>query len=141
MKVKNLFIASLLLPLISLTWSCSIIADAEEAVADIEQGQVKTKAYPLTQNEASDIIATAFNEEWPDKEIVPYETLPQSLSIQLRFALDKERIIVQPVGADNDISFVIINRGTAPAVGVPARKKLLSLIEKLASEKVSGKQR
>jgi hypothetical protein len=108
--------------------SCSALEKAESAIADVEQGEVITGAFPITAEQAEKVILSAFKEGWPDKEVMPYAPLSAQYSIKLRFALDREYIVVWPNTNSGTTTFTIINRGTAPLVGVPARKKMLSLI-------------
>lgn len=87
----------------------------------------------LTEEQAVRVVTAAFNEGWPDKEVVPYPDLNAPYSIKLRFALDREHIIVIPNTLGSQTTFSVINRGTAPVVGVPARKELVELINKHAA--------
>jgi len=111
---------------------CSAIEKAENAIADVEQGKVETEVFQLNAAQAESVVLAAFSEGWPDKKVTPYEQLNSKYSIRLRFALDKEYIIVKPSIVENGVSFIVINRGTAPIVGVPARKKMAALIVKHA---------
>lgn len=112
---------------------CSALQKAESAVADVEQGEATTGTFVLTEEQAVRVVTAAFKEGWPDKEVVPYPDLNAPYSIKLRFALDREHIIVIPNTLGSQTTFSVINRGTAPVVGVPARKKLVELINKHAA--------
>ena len=46
---------------------CALVPAAEEAVADVEQGSSETRTYPLSEEQALNVIAGAIAEGWPDK--------------------------------------------------------------------------
>lgn len=123
-----------ILLLSSLLQGCSTLEKAEEMVADIEQVSVETRVFDITPVQAESIIKEAFSEGWPDKELSALDNQENGYEITLWFAIDRERIKAKAVQAEVGYRFEVTNRGTAPVVGVPARKKLLLLIEKHATK-------
>jgi len=108
---------------------CAAVTSMENTVADIEQREAQTQPYPLTESEALSIIRAAFKEGWPDKTLTPLEQGRKGYEITLWFAIDREHVIAEVLPADDGVYFRIINRGTAPVSGIPAREKLTGLIE------------
>ena len=112
---------------------CSLIPKAEEAVADVEQGIAETQVFSITATQADSIIKESFHEGWPDKELKPLGSNKLGYQIELWFAIDREHILAEAIESSDGYSFKVTNRGTAPVVGVPARKKLIDLIKKHAA--------
>lgn len=111
---------------------CGTVRKAEEAVANVEQGSAQTAAFPLDDARARQVIREAIREGWPDEEPQPLDGGRVGYQFQLRFLIDREQIIVEAVPSGGGLAFRVTNRGTAPAVGVPARDKLIGLLEKRA---------
>ena len=123
---------SILLSIILVAISgCSAIHKAEESVADIEQGIAETKIYLVTPLQAEIIIKQSFQEAWPDKAIEPLGANRLGYELQLWFAIDREHILAEAIKSQGGYLFKVTNRGTAPIVGVPARNKLIEVIEKM----------
>jgi hypothetical protein len=112
--------------------ACSAVHRAEEAVADVEQRSSQTEAYALNAESAREVVLGAIREGWPSVEPKSLHDGRIGYEFVLHFAIDRERIIVEALPAGDGHLFQVTNRGTAPAVGVPARKKLISLLEKRA---------
>ncbi len=134
MNTNNIGNAALVLFFSFLIAACSAIESAEESVADAEQGTVESATYSLTQDQALAVIKRSFAEGWPDKELSPLEDGRVGYQIRLWFAIDREHVSAEVVNVSQGrVKFRVINRGTAPARGVPARKELLELIEQEAA--------
>lgn len=108
---------------------CSAIHSAEESFADLEQGIEETRIYKLSAAESEVVIRKSFQQGWADKELIPIDNQNIGYQIKLYFAIDREYISAQAIESTGGYFFRIINRGTAPVVGVPARGKLRELIE------------
>jgi hypothetical protein len=111
---------------------CAAVRSAEEAVADVEQGSAQTRSYPVNEDRAEQIMRDAISEGWPDKTPEPLDDGRLGYTFQLRFAIDREHIIVEAIPTGRGLAFRVTNRGTAPIVGVPARKRLIELLEQRA---------
>lgn len=118
--------------------ACALVPAAEEAVADIEQGASETEVYPLDEDQAIQVLADAISEGWPDKSLERLDDDHPAYRFTLWFAIDRERIIAEALPRENGHAFRVVNRGTAPVVGVPARDKLIPLIEKYAQAASTG---
>jgi len=130
--MRNNFLAVWSLMVIFMIGGCSAIPKAEEAVADVEQGIAETQVFSITATQAESIIKESFHEGWPDKELEPLGPNKLGYQITLWFAIDREHILAEAKKSSDGYSFKVTNRGTAPVVGVPARKKLIELIQKNA---------
>lgn len=126
------FLAVLIFSFLTTIFGCSTIHKAEEAVADVEQGSAQTALFNITPAQADSVIRAAFKEGWPDKDLSTVGEGRIAYQIKLWFAIDREHIIAEAIDSDNGYVFTVINRGTAPVVGVPARNKLVELLEKHA---------
>lgn len=127
--IQRSILAVLLSTLIS---ACALVPAAEEAVADLEQGSSETEVYRLTEEQAVQVIADAIAEGWPDSELERLEDDHPAYRFTLWFVIDRERIVAEALPRGDGYAFRVVNRGTAPVVGVPARDKLIPLIEKYA---------
>ena len=117
---------------------CALVPAAEEAVADVEQGSSETRTYPLSEEQALNVIAGAIAEGWPDKSTERLDDDHPAYRFTLWFAIDRERIVAEALPRGDGYAFRVINRGTAPVVGRPARDKLIPLIEKYAAAAAAG---
>ena len=116
---------------------CSAIQTAEEAVADVEQRTTDTRVFRIDASVAQQVILDSIAEGWPDKSPAPLAEGQVGYEFTLHFAIDRERIIAEALADGSGHYFRVTNRGTAPVVGVPAREKLVPLLEKYA-EAASG---
>jgi hypothetical protein len=112
--------------------ACSTVQRAEQAVADVEQGSSRTAVYALNAESAREVMLGAIREGWPSVEPKALHDGRIGYEFVLHFAIDREHIIVEAMSSSGGHLFQVINRGTAPAVGVPARKELIALLEKRA---------
>lgn len=132
---RRLILAVLLPTLFS---ACALVPPAEEAVADLEQGSTETEVYRLTEGQALQVIADAIADGWPEDEPERLDDDHPAYRFTLWFIIDRERIIAEALPRGDGYSFRVVNRGTAPVVGVPARDKLIPLIEKYARAASAG---
>lgn len=137
--MQSLWLRSLALALIGCTLlGCALVPPAEEAVADIEQASTETETFKVSREQAEAVIVDAIGEGWPEKS--PERLGDQRLAYEftLWFAIDRERIIAEALPREDGYGFRVTNRGTAPVVGIPAREKLVPLIEKYARASSDG---
>jgi hypothetical protein len=127
-KIKHVFIALAA----TLVVGCGAVRQAEEAVADVEQQSTDTTVYANGATTARQVILDSIGEGWPDKETSPLPGERIGYEFVLHFAIDREHIIAEAFPQADGHFFRVTNRGTAPAVGIPARNKLVPLLEKYA---------
>lgn len=131
MRMRMLFVTLLLAS--TTLGGCSAVRTAEDAVADVEQGTADTATYEISAAQADTIIQSAFREGWPDNEMQPLGGGRTGYQIRLWFMIDREHVIAEAIPSGSGYLFRVVNRGTAPAVGVPARRKMIQLLGKHAA--------
>ena len=132
--MKKLPYSVAVLAVVLLLSACGAVQKMENAVADVEQGSAQTSTYALNEQQARKVILQAINEGWPDVEVNPLHAGKIGYHFQLRFAIDREQMSVEALNSSSGYSFLVTNRGTAPLVGVPARGKLITLLQKYAQQ-------
>ena len=133
---KLLVIISAVFTLLTVS-GCSTIHSAEEAVADVEQGTAKTQVYALDKEQAEQVILKSFAQAYSDKTPQKVESGRLGYGIKLWFAIDREHVYIYANPVSGGYEFEIINRGTAPVVGVPAREELTELVNTYSQQYIA----
>ena len=89
----------------------------------------------MTEAQARQVILAAIVEGWPDKEVTPNDGVV-SYQFSAWFAIDHDRIKSVVVPVEGGYRFELTNRGTAPVAGIPARKKLVEIIEQRVAKQI-----
>ena len=85
--------------------------------------------FSLTAEQADQVILRSIQQGWPDKE--PERVGSDSIGYKFKvwFAIDHDVVTAEAIPvANSQYDFYVRNKGTAPAVGDPARHKLIDLL-------------